>query len=169
MIEHCNIRAFEHQDLSRLHEIREAAYTPVFKSFRSIVGEKIAAVALANAEREQGEFLDEICEADSAHDVFVVEHEAEIVAFCSITCNQETKVGVIDLNAVHPDCQGKGVGTWMYEYAVEQLRAGWMRVAEVGTGGDPSHAPARRAYAKAGFGPGIPNVYLYQELSTTSR
>ncbi len=164
MIEQCNIRAFEHQDLSRLHEIREAAYTPVFKSFRSIVGEKIAAVALANAEREQGEFLDEICKADSAHEVFVVEHDAQIVAFCSITCNQETKVGVIDLNAAHPDCQGKGVGTWMYEYAVEQLRGAGMRVAEVGTGGDASHAPARRAYEKAGFGPGIPNVYLYQEL-----
>ena len=164
MIEQCNIRAFEPQDLLRLHEIREAAYRPVFKSFRSLVGEKIAAVALANAEREQGEFLDEICKANSAHEVFVVEHDAQIVAFCSITCNQETKVGVIDLNAAHPDCQGKGVGTWMYEYAVEQLRGAGMRVAEVGTGGDPSHAPARRAYEKAGFGPGIPNVYLYQEL-----
>lgn len=50
----------------------------------------------------------------------------------------------------------------MYDYA--QLRMAGMRVAEVGTGGDPSHAPARRAYAKAGFGPGIPSVYLYQEL-----
>lgn len=137
---------------------------PIFKSFRSIVGENIATVALANAELAQGRFLDEICEADSAHEVFVVEHKAEVVAFCSTTCDQETKVGVIDLNAVHPDCQGKGVGTLMYDYAVVQLRMAGMRVAEVGTGGDPSHAPARRAYAKAGFGPGIPSVYLYQEL-----
>ncbi len=164
MIEHCNIRTFEYLDLPRLHEIREAAYTPVFRSFRSIVGEKIAAVALDSAEREQGEFLNEICQADSAHEVFVVECDDEILAFCSITCNQETKVGVIDLNAVHPDYQGKGVGTWMYEHAIEQLRGLGMHVAEVGTGGDPSHAPARRAYAKAGFGPGIPSVYLYQEL-----
>jgi hypothetical protein len=67
VIEHCDIRVFEHQDLSRLHEIREAAYTPVFESFRNIVGEKIAVVALANAEREHGKFLDEICEADSTH------------------------------------------------------------------------------------------------------
>jgi GNAT superfamily N-acetyltransferase len=166
MIEHCKIRTFEQRDLPRLHEIREAAYKPIFKSFRSIVGEKIAAVALANAEREQGEFLDEICQANSAHEVFVVEHVDEIVAFCSITCNRETKVGVVDLNAVHPDCQGEGVGTWMYEYAVKRLSTLGMLVAEVGTGGDPSHAPARKAYAKAGFGPGIPSVYLYQELST---
>ena len=168
MIDQCNIRAFESQDLGRLHEIREEAYKPVFRSFRNIVGERIAAVALAHAEREQGEFLDEICQPDSAHEVFVVERGAEIVAFCSISLNQKTKVGVIDLNAVHPDCQGGGVGTWMYEYGLERLRTAGMLVAEVGTGGDSSHAPARRAYEKAGFGPGIPNVYLYQELAPSA-
>ena len=34
----------------------------------------------------------------------------------------------------------------------------------VGTGGDPSHAPARRAYEKAGFGPAIPSLYYYRAL-----
>ncbi|WP_309895073.1 hypothetical protein [Archangium sp.] len=33
-----------------------------------------------------------------------------------------------------------------------------------GTGGDPSHAPARRAYEKVGFGPAIPSVSLYRLL-----
>ncbi len=37
-------------------------------------------------------------------------------------------------------------------------------VATVSTGGDPSHAPARRAYGKAGFGPAIPSVALYKLL-----
>ena len=164
MIEQCTIRTVEPGDLLRLHEIRNAAYKPVFQSFRDIVGEKIAAVSLANAEQEQGAFLDEICGPDSAHEMFVVEHEGKIVAFCSYICNHETKLGTVDLNAVDPDCQNGGVGTWMYEYAIEQLRKAGMRAAEVGTGGDDSHAPARRAYAKAGFGPGIPNVYLYREL-----
>jgi hypothetical protein len=39
-----------------------------------------------------------------------------------------------------------------------------MALATVGTGGDPSHAPARRAYAKAGFGPAIPSLTLYRLL-----
>ena len=164
MLENCNIRAFEQRDLTRLHEIRDAAYQPVFQSFRSIVGEKIAHVAFSNAEREQAELLDKICEAKSSHDVFVVEHGSEIVAFCSVTFNQKSKVGEIDLNAVHPDYQGRGIGTWMYEFALDQLRAAGMSVATVGTGDDPSHAPARRAYEKAGFGPVLPNVYLYRSL-----
>ena len=37
-------------------------------------------------------------------------------------------------------------------------------VATVGTGGDPSHAPARRAYETAGFGPAIPSLTLYRLL-----
>jgi hypothetical protein len=39
-----------------------------------------------------------------------------------------------------------------------------MRVATVGTGGDPSHAPARRAYEKAGFDREIPSVWMYRPL-----
>jgi hypothetical protein len=39
-----------------------------------------------------------------------------------------------------------------------------MRVATVGTGGDPSHAPARRAYEKAGFNLQIPSVWMYRKL-----
>jgi GNAT superfamily N-acetyltransferase len=164
VIENCSIRAFERRDLARLHEIREAAYKPVFESFRSIVGEKVAQVALSNLEQEQADLLDKLCDAKSSHDVFVVEHDSEIVAFCSITFDQKSKVGEIDLNAVHPDFQAQGIGTGMYEFALDELRKAGMRAATVGTGGDASHAPARRAYEKAGFGPAIPSVYLYRSL-----
>ncbi len=44
------------------------------------------------------------------------------------------------------------------------MREAGMRVATVGTGGDASHVPARRAYEKAGFGPAIPSLYLYRSL-----
>jgi hypothetical protein len=43
-------------------------------------------------------------------------------------------------------------------------QAAGMRYATVGTGGDPSHEPARRAYEKAGFSVHIPSVYMYREL-----
>lgn len=164
MTEDCRIRAFEPDDLPKLHEIREAAFKPVFGSFRRIVGEKIAAVAFASAEREQAELLDRICEAGSEHDVFVVESESHIVAFCSVSLDRDSKVGEIGLNAVRPDYQGKGIGTVMYNHALERMREAGMRVATVGTGGDPSHAPARRAYEKAGFGPALPSLYLYRSL-----
>lgn len=158
------IRRFEQGDLPRLHEIREAAYLTIFLSLRGIVGEEIAPFAFGEAEQEQGRFLDSICTADAHHEVYVVETDAGIVAFFSISLNQESKVGELDLNAVHPDHQGDGIGTWMYEFALNRMTEAGMAVATVGTGGDPSHAPARRAYEKAGFGPSLPTVWLYKDL-----
>lgn len=158
------IRAFRPADLPRLQKIRDAAFKPVFRSFRRIVGDSIAPVAFAGLEKEQAALLDRICASDSTRAVLVVEHEAEIIAFCAVSTDPETQVGEIDLNAVHPNHQGRGVGTLMFEAAMEKMREAGMKVATVGTGGDPSHAPARRAYEKAGFGPAIPSVYLYRSL-----
>ena len=39
-------------------------------------------------------------------------------------------------------------------------------LAALGTGGDPSHAPARRACEKAGFDRAIPGVTYYKGLRT---
>lgn len=164
MIDQCRIRPFEPDDLPRLHEIREAAYVPVFQSFRALLGEEIAPIALANAEAEQSEHLDEICAENSSYEMHIVECEGAIIAFCATSMDQKTKVGEVALNAVHPGWQGKGVGAWMYEYVLDRMREAGMKVATVGTGGDESHAPARRAYEKAGFGPSIPNVYMYRTL-----
>ena len=164
MIENCSVRKFERGDLKRLQEIREAAYKPVFRSFREIVGAEIAPTAMASAESEQSDYLEKICGADSHRDVYVFEENSKIVAFCALAMNHETKLGEIDLNAVDPDHQGRGIGAWMYSFALERMKEVGMVVATVGTGGDASHAPARRAYEKVGFGPAIPSVHYYKLL-----
>ena len=164
MSEPCTFRAFAPDDLPRLHAIRDAAFKPVFQSFRDLLGEEIAGVALASVEREQAELLDKIAAADSADELFVAETDGEIVAFCSLSLDQDSKLGEIELNAVHPDHQGRGIGTAMFRHALARMRAAGMQAASVGTGGDASHAPARRAYEKAGFDRAIPSVYLYRAL-----
>ena len=87
-----------------------------------------------------------------------------VVGFVSLQLNQETQIGEIGLNAVHPDHASKGVGTAMYDFAIARMKEAGMRVATVATGGDPSHAPARRAYEKAGFTVQIPSVWLCRKL-----
>ena len=158
------IRPFEPGDLPTMQRVRSAAFEPVFRSFREIVGEQIAALALADADAEQAKLLDDICAADSSHHVLVVTIRDEIVGFVSFTIDAEKHIGEIGLNAVHPEHAGQGVGTEMYEHVLARMKELGMAVATVGTGGDPSHAPARRAYEKAGFGPAIPSVYLYRLL-----
>jgi len=158
------IRPFTPGDLSRLQDIRKAAFAPVFASFRTIVGEDIAAVAFAAAEQEQADHLSGLCAPDSGKEVYVAERKGEIAGFCAVALDRASAVGEIGLNAVHPDHQGEGVGSLLYAFALQRMKTAGMKAAAVGTGGDPSHVPARRAYEKAGFGPAIPSVYFYRPL-----
>ncbi len=90
---------------------------------------------------------------------------SEVIAgFVSWKADAASKIGEITLNAVHPDCGGKGIGTSLYVHALAALKAAGMQLATVGTGGDPSHEPARRAYEKAGFTTHIPSIYMYRRL-----
>lgn len=158
------IRAYAPTDLSALHAIRAAAFAPVFASFRSIVGPDIAALGLATAEQEQGDLFDAIAKPDSGHAIAVAEINGATTGFVSWKTDAATKIGEITLNAVHPAHGGKGIGTALYEHALAALKSAGMQLATVGTGGDPSHAAARRAYEKAGFSVYIPSIYMYRKL-----
>ena len=155
------LRPFEPADLAELRRIREAAFAPVFASFRALVGEEIAAIAFASAEAEQGEHLDEFCAEGSGHHVFAVTHDTGIVGFVAFSVDADRRMGELRLNAVHPDHAGRGIGTWMYAEALARMKALGAEAVEVGTGADPSHAPARRAYQRAGFVAAIPGVHFY--------
>ena len=158
------IRPFAPADLTALQEIRRAAFAPVFASFRSLVGADIAEVAFARADAEQAQLLAGLCAPHCKDKVFVAEHDGTLAGFVTYSLDEKAKVGEIGLNAVHPDFGGRGIGTRLVDFAVAQMREAGMLVASVGTGGDDSHAPARRAYAKAGFGPSIPSVWMYRRL-----
>lgn len=159
-----SIRTFTSGDLPRLQEIREAAFRPIFRSFRDMVGEAIAAPAFATAEAEQAAHLDDLCKPDAATALYVAEIGDEVVGFMAVSLDHEKKIGEIGLNAVHPDHAGQGVGTCLYNFALDLMRDAGMTLATVGTGGDPSHAAARRAYEKAGFEAAIPSLWLYRRL-----
>ncbi len=158
------IRTYAPADLPALHTVRAAAFAPVFASFRSIVGPEIAALGLAHAETEQADLLDSIAKPDSGHTVAVAEIDGVIAGFISWKTGAATKIGEITLNAVHPDHGGRGIGAALYEHALAALKSAGMALATVGTGGDPSHAPARRVYEKVGFNVHLPSIYMYRKL-----
>ncbi len=96
--------------------------------------------------------------------MLVVTLNEKIVGFVSFELDGDTGIGEIGLNAVHPDHASRGIGTRMYQHVLARMKESGMRLATVSTGGDPSHAPARRAYEKAGFGSVLPSVVMYQRL-----
>ncbi|MAT96435.1 MAG: GNAT family N-acetyltransferase [Anaerolineaceae bacterium] len=158
------IRAATSEDLPQLQLIRAAAFAPVFASFRAILGDEIASITQVNDDAEQADYLASLFAPDSGWELYVAVLADKIVGFVSVQLNKETTVGEIGLNAVHPEAAGQGIGTALYQFALDRMKAAEMRVATVGTGGDPSHAPARRAYEKVGFSAQIPSVYMYRML-----
>lgn len=151
-------------DLARLDEIRQAAFAPIFASFRALLGEELYELAQARDDTAQGALLASLLAPGSGWEVHVAEQDGVVTGFVSVHFNHETLVGEVGLNAVDPARAGAGIGTSMYEFAVARLKEAGMRVATVSTGGDASHAAARRAYAKAGFTVHIPSVWLCRKL-----
>ena len=158
------IRAVEPADLPRLDEIRRAAFTPVFASFRSLAGPEVAAVAFAGEEDGQRRHFEEMLEGGADNQVYVAHTGGDVVGFVTVMLDRSKALGEIGLNAVDPAYANQGIGTALYEFALERMREAGMKVATVGTGADDSHAPARAAYAKAGFDRAIPGVHLYRKL-----
>ena len=151
-------------DFRALDAIRAAAFASIFASFRSLVGATIAAVAFRDAEQEQRNHLRALLAPAEGRVVLVALCDGEVSGFCAVTWKHESGIGEIGLNAVHPARQGRGIGRKLYAAALDRMCAEGMRVATVATGGDDSHAPARAAYRKAGFGPSVPSQHLYRML-----
>lgn len=162
--QHVVLRPAGTDDLPRLEEVRQAAFAPVFASFRSILGEDIYNLAQAREDEAQGALLAALLAPASRWEVYIADLDGVVVGFISVQLNLDTQVGEIGLNAVHPAYAGKGIGTAMYDFAITRMKEVGMRVATVATGGDASHAPARRAYEKAGFTVQIASVWLCRKL-----
>jgi ribosomal protein S18 acetylase RimI-like enzyme len=158
------MRPVRADDLPRLEEVRQAAFAPVFASFRAILGDDLYQLAQAREDAAQGALFTALLAPQSGWDVYTAEVAGTVAGFVAVQLNVETHVGEIGLNAVHPAHAGQGVGTAMYHFAIARMQEAGMRVAIVATGGDPSHAPARRAYEKAGFTVHIPSMWLYRKL-----
>lgn len=157
-------RPARRDDEPRLQDIRRAAFAPVFASFRSILGDEIYELAQRRDDEAQEGLLSSLLAPDSGWEVHVAHSGDEIVGFVSVQTNRETLIGEIGLNAVDPAHGGRGIGAALYQLALTRMKDAGVEVATVATGGDPSHAPARRAYRKVGFDREIPSVWMYRKL-----
>ena len=85
-------------------------------------------------------------------DVFVAVADERPVGFVTVALNAfHERMGVIEMIAVDPIYQRRGIGARLTERAVEHMRERGMDIAVVETGGDPGHAPARALYGEADF------------------
>lgn len=157
------IRPYTDHDWVAVLEICLLAFAPIHESFESLLGSELFRLVYPDWKASNEKYLRSLTEAPERDKLFVAEGEAGVLGFIHYEVNRETQSGRIGLNAVHPSHQRKGIGTLMYRHVLDLMRVAELKYAQVGTGGDLSHVPARRAYEQIGFVP-IPVVHYFAKL-----
>lgn len=157
------IRAGGDEDIAALVPLSLLAWEPVFDSFRQVLGATIFLRIYPDWQRIQAETVETYCKAREHRTLLVAEVEGKPVGFLAYELRHGDQTGEVMLLAVHPEYQNQGIGTELNDVALAQMKEAGMRLAEVGTGGDPGHAPARRSYEKAGY-TALPLMRYYKDL-----
>lgn len=157
------IRPVASTDVEALVDLTLRAFVPVFESFRSILGDALYEHIWPDWGAGQRQAVEMMCADAERYAVLVAEVDGCSVGYVAYTLDAEARTGEIQLIAVHPDLQNQGIATALCETAIDGMRKMGMLLAKVETGADPSHAPARRAYEKAGF-IGLPLVRYFKML-----
>ena len=146
------IRPFDDRDAEAVVDLSLRAWAPVFASLERVLGDDVFGRLHPDWREDQRRAVEHVL-AEKEGRVWVADMGAGVVVgFVSIgVFDAERSMGEISMLAVDPDYQGGGIGTALTEFALEGLKDSGMKVAVVETGGDPGHAPARRAYEKAGL------------------
>jgi len=160
------IRPYRPEDLATVVDIANRAWQPIYDMYLETYGESLFATVIPDRMTCKGAQVESHCQAHP-DGILVCEVEGRVVGFVTFRLNERDGVGEIGNNAVDPDCGLKGIGQQMYRAALDCFRARGMAFAKVGTGLDWAHAPARRAYERAGFNISHQNVTYWQELGCT--
>ena len=119
---------------------------------RGVLGEAIfARLHQPEWRAVQAEAVRSAC-TTAERDVFVAVADARPVGFAAVALNAfHERMGVVDMIAVDPDYQKRGIAKSLMEHSVEHMRTSGMDIAAVGTGGDEGHGPARALYESLGY------------------
>ena len=156
------IRYAGENDLGPMIDLTLEAFKPIFESFQKILDPEIYAVLHPHWQRTQQKIVEDAL-ADEYITLWVAEMDQKVVGLITLVLDKENKIGELHFLAVHPAYQNRGVGSALNAFVLDKMREAGMEVAMVSTGGDPSHAPARKVYEKAGYIP-LPIVNYYQKL-----
>ena len=162
-----SIRSFVPADLPVIVDIGNRAWREIKKMTRDALGDRIADRLNPEGDSvKKGREIESFA-ASMPENIFICEEEGRIVGFITFLLSPEG-VGVIGNNAVDPECGLKGIGQQMYRAVLEHFRKNGMKTASVTTGLDHAHAPARRAYERAGFNRKLESVTYYLDLDEPS-
>lgn len=145
------IEPYEDRYLDTIIRLSLRAWTPVFDSIQKVMDAEVyRAFYPDNWRVSQQKAVEDVCAAKDTN-VWVAIDTGSVMGFIAVKLHSEDSMGEIDMVAVEPEFQSRGIGTTLIEFALDWMKAAGISVAMVETGGDRGHAPARHTYEKAGF------------------
>ncbi|MBL7261268.1 GNAT family N-acetyltransferase [Paractinoplanes lichenicola] len=160
------IRPLTESDLPAVVEFSLRAWAPVFASFEQVLGRRIFERIYPDWRRIQAEAVEQTCR-ELTETTWVAVENGQPLGFVAVVHHREQpsepNSAEIEMIAVDPAAQRRGIARALTEFALEHMRQEGFELAIVATGGDPGHAPARAAYEQAGF-TALPLVRYYQVL-----
>lgn len=154
------IRPLAGDDVEKVVAFSLRAWAPVFASFEAVLGEEIYRRVYPDWLASQARDIAQTCR-DLVDTTWVAEADGRPVGFVAAVPGPDHASADIEMIAVDPDHQRRGIAAELLEYACDRMRAGGATVIGVVTGGDPGHEAARRTYEKAGF-TALPLVRYYR-------
>jgi GNAT superfamily N-acetyltransferase len=147
------IRPYEESDLETIVEFSLRAWEPVFESLRQVLGDAIFdRLHQPDWRAAQAEAVRSSCVAGDERAVFVAVADERPVGFAAVALNAfHERMGVVDIIAVDPQYQRRGIARQLMDRSVDHMRARGMDIAAVGTGGDAGHGAARALYEALGY------------------
>lgn len=163
------LRTTTEADLPALDQIAIACWRPIYASTREQLGDELYTAVHGGPDDWQAGKCDQVRRhfAHAPDRTWVVaQGDSEPFAFITFNVDPERGLGVIGNNGVHPEHAGRGWGTFMYRAVLAHFQELGLRVAQVMTGLDDAHAPARRAYEAAGFDHRTDHCHYWLDLAT---
>ena len=157
------IRDLENADIEAVVRIATTAWEPVHRSYRELLGNTLCDTVFPDWKADKEYQIRDSIGRGSPVCFLVAELNGCVAGFVSYVIGPG-KIGEIRNNAVDPSYQNKGIASSLYQEVQRRMENAGMKCAKVTTGLDPSHAPARRAYEKAGFSRAIPVTTYYKDL-----
>ena len=144
------IRGFQDTDLPHLIDLTIETFRPLFEEH---LPEAIGSEVLAHDHGDwENDYRHEVPTLhDPEHDRFVIlaEEEGRILGYVGWNIALSGS-GRLEMVAVHPGAQRRGIGKTLCRDALDRLRDREVSVVHIGTGGDEFHAPPDACTSRSG-------------------
>jgi len=128
-------------------------WKPIRKAQKALIGEKAYNAMFTNWEENKAKSVT-VCAfgGKPGHCCFSAISDGRVAGVITAHFSNDTVPFMeIGNNSVSAEFAGRGIGSSMYRFILGEAKKRGCKYASVGTGLDDGHAPARRAYEKAGF------------------